>query len=132
IITTVVGDVIAPDVGEVELGTSLRDVIDAVGSGVAPGRSVKAVFSGVANPVVTADHLDIPLSYEGFAGVGSGMGAAGFIIFDDTACMVGAVADMSHFLAIESCGQCPPCKLGSEAITGHLKAIEAGTGSDTD
>ncbi len=46
IVTTVVGDVIAPDVGEVEMGTSLRDVIDAVGSGLADGRSVKAVFSG--------------------------------------------------------------------------------------
>lgn len=132
IIATVVGDVIAPDVGEVELGTPLRAVIDAVGSGVAPGRSVKAVFSGVANPVVTADHLDIPLSYEGFAAIGSGMGAAGFIVFDDTACMVAAVAAMSRFLAIESCGQCPPCKLGSEAITGHLNAIEAGTGTDAD
>ena len=51
IVATVVGDVIAPDVGEVELGTSLRDVIDGVGSGIAPGRAVKAVFSGVANPV---------------------------------------------------------------------------------
>ena len=51
IVATVVGDVIAPDVGEVELGTPLRDVIDAVGSGVTPGATVKAVFSGVANPV---------------------------------------------------------------------------------
>lgn len=132
VITTVVGDVIAPDVGEVELGTPLRAVIDAVGSGVAPGRSVKAVFSGVANPVVTAAHLDIPVSYEGFAGVGSGMGAAGFIVYDDTACMVAAVQRMSHFLAIESCGQCPPCKLGSTAITERLTAIEAGTGTDAD
>ena len=54
IVTTVVGDVVAPDVGEVEMGTSLRAVIDAVGSGLVAGRSVKAVFSGVANAVVTA------------------------------------------------------------------------------
>ena len=65
VVATVVGDVVAPDVGEVELGTPLRAVIDAVGSGVAAGRTVKAVFSGVANPVVTAD-LDVPVSYEGF------------------------------------------------------------------
>ena len=55
VVVTVVGDVVAPDVGEVELGTPLGAVIDAVGSGVAPGRRVKAVLSGVANPVVTAD-----------------------------------------------------------------------------
>ena len=50
VVATVVGDVVAPDVGEVELGTPLRAVIDAVGSGVAPGRAVKAVFSGCRQP----------------------------------------------------------------------------------
>jgi NADH-quinone oxidoreductase subunit F len=109
VVATVVGDVVAPDVGEVELGTPLGAVIDAVGSGVSRGRSVKAVFSGVANPVVTAGDLDTPVSYEGFKAIGSGMGAAGFIVYDDTACMVDAAYRLSRFLSIESCGQCPPC-----------------------
>ncbi|MBS1838114.1 MAG: hypothetical protein JST64_10510 [Actinobacteria bacterium] len=132
IVATVVGDVIAPDVGEVEMGTPLRAVIDAVGSGVRPGRCVKAVFSGVANPVVSAAQLDVPVSYEGFAGIDSGMGSAGFIVYDDTACMVDAAYRLSRFLAIESCGQCLPCKLGSGAITEHLERIETGAGSDAD
>ena len=132
IVTTVVGDVLAPDVGEVELGTSLRQVIDAVGSGLHPGRSVKAVFSGVANPVVTAANLDVPLTYESFTAIGSGMGAAGFIVCDDTTCMVDTVYRLSRFLSIESCGQCPPCKVGSSAITRHLERIEHGAGSDDD
>ena len=130
IVTTVVGDVIAPDVGEVELGTPLGAVIDAVGSGVAEGRTVKAVFSGVANPVVTAEHLDVPVSYEGFQAIGSGMGAAGFIVYDDTACMVDAAYRFSRFLSIESCGQCPPCKIGSGEITKHLEQLETGGGSE--
>jgi NADH-quinone oxidoreductase subunit F len=132
IVTTVVGDVVGPDVGEVELGTSLRAVIDGVGSGVGRGRVVKAVLSGVANRVVTAEHLDVAISYEGFQAIGSGMGAAGFIVYDDTACMVGVAALLSRFLSIESCGQCPPCKLGSSAITDHLERIEAGDGTDRD
>jgi NADH:ubiquinone oxidoreductase subunit F (NADH-binding) len=132
VVTTVVGDVVAPDVGEVELGTSLRAVIDAVGSGVAAGRQVKAVFSGVANPVVTAASLDVAVSYEGFASLGSGMGAAGFIVHDDTACMVEAAYRMSRFLSIESCGQCPPCKIGSSEITARLERIEAGVGDESD
>ncbi len=132
VVATVVGDVVAPDVGEVELGTPLRAVIDAVGSGVGAGRSVKAVFSGVANPVVTADPLDVPLSYEGFSAIGSGMGAAGFIVYDDTACMVDTAYRMSRFLYIESCGQCPPCKIGSGEITSILDRIETGAGEDTD
>ena len=132
IVATVVGDVVAPDVGEVELGTPLRAVIDAVGSGTLPGRDVKAVFSGVANPVMTADALDAPMSYEGLAAVGSAMGAAGFIVYDDTACMVDAAYRMSRFLYVESCGQCPPCKIGSGAITTHLERIETGAGTDDD
>ena len=132
IVTTVVGDVVAPDVGEVEMGTSLRDVIDAVGSGLVAGRSVKAVFSGVANAVVTAGDLDVPVSYEGFQAIGSGMGSAGFIVYDDTTCMVDAAYRLSRFLSIESCGQCPPCKLGSSAITEHLERIETGAGDTGD
>jgi NADH-quinone oxidoreductase subunit F len=132
IVTTVVGDVVAPDVGEVEMGTSLSDVIDAVGSGLAPGRIVKAVFSGVANAVITAADIDVPLTYEGFLAIGSGIGSAGFIVYDDTACMVDAAYRFSRFLSVESCGQCPPCKLGSSAITGHLERIEAGVGTDQD
>ncbi len=122
----------APDVGEIELGTPLGAVIDGVGSGVAPGRRVKAVFSGVANPVVTAERLDAPVSYEGMAAIGSGMGAAGFIVYDDTACMVAAAHRISRFLSIESCGQCPPCKIGSGEITALLGRIEAGDGDDDD
>jgi NADH:ubiquinone oxidoreductase subunit F (NADH-binding) len=132
IVATVVGDVVAPDVGEVELGTPLRAVIDAVGSGMLPGRSVKAVFSGVANAVVTPEHLDAPLSYEGLAAIGSGMGAAGFIVYDDTTCMVDVAYHFSRFLSVESCGQCPPCKLGSSAITEHLERIETGVGDNDD
>jgi NADH-quinone oxidoreductase subunit F len=132
VVATVVGDVVAADVGEIELGTPLRAVIDTVGHGVAAGRRVKAVFSGVANAVVTAAQLDTPVSYEGFASIGSGMGAAGFIVHDDTACMVDAAYRLSWFLAIESCGQCPPCKLGSIEITARLERIETGGGDDGD
>ncbi len=132
VVATVVGDVVAPDVGEVELGTPLRAVIDGVGSGLVAGRSVKAVFSGVANRVVVAADLDVPVSYEGFQAIGSGMGSAGFIVYDDTACMVAAAHRFSHFLSVESCGQCSPCKIGSGEITDHLRMIETGGGTDHD
>jgi NADH:ubiquinone oxidoreductase subunit F (NADH-binding) len=132
LVCTIVGDVVAPDVGEVEMGTSLRAAVDSVGSGLESGRSVKAVFSGVANPVVTADHLDMGLSYEAFQAVGCGLGAGGFIVYDDTACMVEVARQFSRFLYVESCGQCPPCKTGSGEITDRLDRIEAGAGSERD
>jgi len=130
VVCTVVGDVVRPGVGEIELGTPLGDVIERVGGGVAVERRVKAVLPGVANKVVT--YLRVPLTYEGFQAVGSGMGSCGFIVYDDTACMVEVARLMSRFLSIESCGQCPPCKLGSAEITSRLARIEGGVGNEDD
>jgi len=130
VVCTVVGDVVAPDVGEIELGTPLGEVIDAVGSGVGAGRSVKAVLPGAAGPVVT--DLAVAVSYEGFEAAGSAMGAGGYFVLDDTACMVGAALTMSRFLADESCGQCPPCKLGSSEITRRLDRLESGSADQSD
>ncbi len=132
LVCTVVGDVVAPDVGEVELGAPVGEVIDAVGSGPPPGRKVKAVFSGVSNPVLTADQLAVPLTYEGFQAAGGGMGTGGFIVYDDSACLVEVARQFSRFLAVESCGQCPPCKLGALEITSRLRRIESGQGTDAD
>ena len=95
---TVIGDVRRADVVEVPLGTLLVDVIERCG-GVAPGRSVRAVLSGVSNAVITADLLATPVSYEDLAAAGSGLGSAGFIVYDDTTCMVEVAAMMSRFLA---------------------------------
>jgi NADH-quinone oxidoreductase subunit F len=130
-VATVVGDVIAPYAGEVELGTPLWDLIAEAG-GLAPGRKVQAVFSGVANAVITAEHLDSPVSYEGLAAIGSGLGSAGFIVYDDAACMVEVARELSRFLYVESCGQCRSCKFGTGDITRTLDVIAAGEGTERD
>jgi len=133
LVCTVVGDTLRAGVGEVELGTPLRAVLDSIGGGVAGGRSVKAVFSGVANAVLPGDRVDAAsLSYEGFTAVGSGLGAGGFVVYDDTACMVEVARLFSRFLGIESCGQCPPCKNGSMEITSLLARVEGGVADDHD
>jgi NADH-quinone oxidoreductase subunit F len=125
-VATVVGDVLRPGVGEVEMGTPLGEVIDRVGGGLAAGRTVKAILSGAANRVLTGDQLDTPCSYEGMAAAGSGLGAAGFLVLDDTASMVEVAQVLSRFLYVESCGQCPACKLGTGAITDQLDELAAG------
>ncbi len=129
LLCTVVGDVAVPGVLEVPMGTALREVVDRCG-GPLPGRRVKAVFPGVANAVLTEDALAAELSYEGMAAVGSGLGAGGLIVYDDTACMVEVVTALSRFLFVESCGQCLPCKLGTGQITGALEVIRDGHGSE--
>jgi NADH-quinone oxidoreductase subunit F len=132
VVATVVGDVARPVVTEVEMGTRLSALLNGPAGGPLPGRTWKAVFSGVANPVVDPSRFDLPMTYEDFAASGAGLGAAGFIVYDDSACMVNVARVFSQFLAVESCGQCPPCKLGSAEITDRLERIERGTGSDDD
>jgi NADH-quinone oxidoreductase subunit F len=131
-VCTVVGDVRRPGVAEIVLGAPLRAVIDEVGGGLREGSSLKAVLSGVANAVVAGGALDAPVSYEGLRAVGSGMGSAGFIAYGDDACMVEVARQVSRFLAVESCGQCLPCKEGSRTITAHLERLEAGTAGEDD
>ncbi len=132
-VMTVVGDVARPGYDEVDLGTPLSEVIATVGGGPRdPDVPIKAAFSGVANAVITADRLDTPVSYEAMAAIGSGMGAAGYAVYDQTACMVELAYQFSRFLYVESCGQCPACKLGSEEITHRLNEIEACRGTDDD
>jgi NADH-quinone oxidoreductase subunit F len=131
-VATVVGDVVRPGVAEIDLGMRLGDLIDEVGGGVRPGRRVKAVFSGISNAVVTGDQLGTRLTYEDMAAIGTGLGAVGFAVYDDTACMVELAFQYSRFLWIESCGQCPACKLGTQEITHRLNEIEACRGSEED
>lgn len=129
---TVVGDVVRPDYAELPLGLPLRQVIDTVGGGPRPGRTIKAVFSGASNAVITGADLDAPASYEGLQAVGSGLGAAGFIVYDDTADMVAVARMWSRFLYVESCGQCSACKLNSGEITDRLSRLESGLASVSD
>ncbi len=132
VIATVVGDVQRAGVAEIELGTPLSEVIVGIGGGVRPGRRFKAALSGVANPVITAADVDAPLAYETMQAIGSGMGACGFIVYDDTADMVAVARMVSRFLYVESCGQCPACKFGTGEVTAYLENIAAGTGDEHD
>ncbi len=122
VLVTVVGDVGDARVIEVELGTPMREVL-ALCDAPRPGRAIKAVVPGVSNAVLGADALDTELDYESMARAGSGLGSAGLIVYDDTACMVEVATTMSRFLSVESCGQCPPCKLGTGAITAVLERL---------
>ena len=110
VVCTITGSTVRHAVGEVLMGTPLREVIEEVGGGVAPGRRIKAVLPGVAQGFIPESLLDTPVSYEGLAAIGSGLGSAGFIVLDDQVDLSSIAAGASRFLAIESCGQCTPCK----------------------
>jgi NADH:ubiquinone oxidoreductase subunit F (NADH-binding) len=121
---TLCGDVANPGVFELPLGTSVRELIEDYAGGTASARPVKMVCSGVANAVLPGNRIDTPADYEALADAGAGLGSAGFIVYDDEVCALAVARLFSRFLYVESCGQCPPCKLQSGVITAALEAIE--------
>ncbi len=132
IVCTVTGATHHHGVGEVPMGTPLDVVFEAIGGGPRAGRQLVGAISGVANPIVPASLFSTPASYEAMAGIGSGLGACGFVVFDDETDLVAVAHAASRFLAVESCGQCEPCKLDGLAIAGHLDAIRTANGTERD
>ncbi len=125
---TVVGDVTTPGVYELPLGTPLRTLlVDIAGAG-----DIKAIYSGVSNAVVTPDIMDLPMDFDSFAEAGTGLGSGGFVVYDDTRCIVDVVTALSRFLAVESCAQCPPFKLHGVEIWERLAALCAGQSTASD
>ncbi len=119
IVCTMTGDCLTTAVGEVPMGTPLRDAIEIIGGGAAHARLVGAM-SGVANPIVPEHLLDTPLSHDAMRAIGTGLGAAGFFVIDDRTDIADLVASASRFLAIESCGQCERCKADGLTIASVL------------
>lgn len=124
---TIAGDVQRCGVFERPLGTTLRRLIEEDAQGPRPGGTIKAVLPGASAAVLTADMLDLPLDFDAFRRVGSGLGAGGFVVYDDTACMVEVTRQFAKFLHVESCAQCAACKLQSGAIHDIVAALHAGS-----
>lgn len=117
IVCTITGATRRHGVGEVAMGTTLREAIASIGWGPRAGHTITAVLSGTANAIIPPDLLDTPLTHAAMAAAGTGLGSAGFIVFDDETDPVAIAQGVSRFLAVESCGQCEPCKRDGIAIS---------------
>ena len=127
------GAVNRPGVYELPLGTPLRHVIDECGGGVPHGRRVKAVFPGGPSfSMVGPDELDLQMDFDSLKKAGTGLGSAGVIVVDDATCMVAHTLALSTFFREESCGQCPPCRIGTERLEDLVATIEEGRGTRND
>jgi len=132
IVCTVTGATRRDGVGEVMMGTTIRDAIELIGGGPRDGHEIKAVLGGVSSAIISADLLDTPMTYEDLAELGSGLGSAGFVVLDDTADLAALAAGVSRFLAVESCGQCTPCKQDGLVIADRLAALCRGEATALD
>jgi NADH-quinone oxidoreductase subunit F len=112
---TISGDVKTAAVAELPMGTPLSFLVYGPGGGMRSDHAPKLIVSGASNRPLTAAEFDTPMSFEGMEAMGSGLGSGGFIVYDDTTCPVEVGLLLSSFLQSGSCGQCPPCKLGTTA-----------------
>jgi NADH-quinone oxidoreductase subunit F len=126
------GHVKRPGQYEAPLGITLRELLELSG-GVREGHELKFwTPGGSSTPLFTAEHLDVPLDYEGVAAAGSMLGTKALQIFDETTCVVRAVLRWTEFYAHESCGKCTPCREGTFWLVQILERLEEGHGTQED
>jgi formate dehydrogenase iron-sulfur subunit len=108
------GNIKRPGLVERAFGITLRELIEGYGGGTASGRPVRAVqVGGPLGAYIPVSRLDTPIDYEAFAAINGMVGHGGVVVFDDTVDMAAQARFAMEFCAIESCGKCTPCRIGS-------------------
>ncbi len=109
------GQVNQPGAYEIEMGVSLRDVIEKLAGGLRAGRKLQAVLiGGAAGAFLRPDEIDVPLDFQSLASVGATFGSGAIMVLDDTADLRGVLYRIARFFKDESCGKCFPCQLGTQ------------------
>lgn len=114
---------------EVPMGTTLREIIYDIGGGIPGGKKFKAAQTGgPSGGCIPAEHLDTPIDYDSLTRLGSMMGSGGLIVMDEDTCMVDLARFFLDFTVDESCGKCPPCRIGTKRMHEILVRITEGKG----
>lgn len=112
---------------EKAFGLSLRDLLYGFGGGSASGRPLRAVqVGGPLGAYLPESQWDVPLDYEAYVQISAMIGHGGLVAFDDTVDMARMARYAMEFCAIESCGKCTPCRIGSTRGVETLDKIAAG------
>ncbi|MEG1704965.1 MAG: NADH-quinone oxidoreductase subunit NuoF [Clostridia bacterium] len=118
---------------EVPMGTTLREIVYDIGGGIPNGKKFKAAQTGgPSGGCIPAENLDTPIDYESLAKIGSMMGSGGLIVMDESKCMVNIAKFFLEFTVEESCGKCPPCRIGTKRMLEILTRITEGKGKIED
>ncbi|MFV2073550.1 MAG: NADH-quinone oxidoreductase subunit NuoF [Thermoanaerobaculales bacterium] len=127
------GHVERPGVYELPLGTTFREIIEEHCGGIKGGKKLKAFIPGGSSaPVLPADKIDTPADFDAVAQAGSMLGSGGVIVMDETVDMVWVLENLLTFYAHESCGQCTPCREGSDWALDIVRRIRRGFGRPED
>ncbi len=118
---------------EIEMGTPLREVIYNIGGGVPGGKKFKAAQTGgPSGGCIPASLIDTPMTYDDLSAIGSMMGSGGLIVMNEDDCMVDIAKFFLEFTVDESCGKCPPCRIGTKRMLEILEKITDGRGELSD
>lgn len=118
---------------EVPMGVTVRDIVEEIGGGIEKGRGFKAVQIGGPSGGCLPAHLsNVPVDFEALVSHGAIMGSGGFVVLDDTDCMVDMAKYFLQFTQSESCGKCTPCRVGTKRMLEILTLMTEGraTGDD--
>ncbi len=128
---SLVGKVRRPGLIEVQLGTTLREIIFDIGGGLQ--KPFKAIQTGgPSGGCLSEEFLDLPVDYESLAAAGSIMGSGGLIVMDEDTCIVDLAKYFLDFTQKESCGKCTPCRVGTRHMVETLERISHGDGNAED
>jgi NADP-reducing hydrogenase subunit HndC len=115
---------------EVPMGTTIREIVYDIGGGIPDGKEFKAVQAGgPSGGCLPKEHLDTPIDYDSLTKLGSMMGSGGLIVMDEDTCMVDLARFFMDFTVDESCGKCPPCRIGTKRMHEILVKITEGKGT---
>ncbi len=118
---------------EIPMGTTLREIIYEIGGGIPNGKAFKAAQTGgPSGGCIPTSHLDTPIDYDSLTAIGSMMGSGGLIVMDEDNCMVDVARYFLDFTVDESCGKCPPCRIGTKRMLEILERIVSGRGEEGD
>jgi NADH-quinone oxidoreductase subunit F len=118
---------------EIPIGMSLRRIINEIGGGVPNNRKLKAVqIGGPSGGCVPASHADLAVDYESLTETGAIMGSGGMVVLDDSDCMVDIARYFLAFTALESCGKCTCCRVGTIKMLEILEGLCRGEGKAGD
>ena len=118
---------------EIPMGTTLREVLYDIGGGIPNGKKFKAAQTGgPSGGCIPASLVDTPIEYDTLIEIGSMMGSGGLIVMDEDTCMVDLAKFFLSFTVEESCGKCPPCRIGTKRMYDILEKITSGKGELSD
>ncbi len=128
-IFSLVGKINNTGLVEVPMGITLREIIFDIGGGIPGNKKFKAVQTGgPSGGCIPEKFLDLPVDYESLTKAGAIMGSGGMIVMDQDTCMVDVARYFLNFTQEESCGKCPPCRLGTKQMVEILNRICEGKG----